>query len=152
MQGGLEEKNMKQRETFQSRLGFLLLSAGCAIGIGNVWRFPYVVGANGGGIFVVIYLLFLAIMGVPVLSMEFAVGRASRKSPVKAYQELERRGVICSVAGTGSVIAGGDSAGETLRIRSLEKIRDALESGRRAGVSRAQALETVEYVYKEANV
>ena len=78
MQGGLEEKNMKQRETFQSRLGFLLLSAGCAIGIGNVWRFPYVVGANGGGIFVVIYLLFLAIMGVPVLSMEFAVGRASR--------------------------------------------------------------------------
>ena len=90
MQGGLEEKNMKQRETFQSRLGFLLLSAGCAIGIGNVWRFPYVVGANGGGIFVVIYLLFLAIMGVPVLSMEFAVGRASRKSPVKAYQELEK--------------------------------------------------------------
>ena len=83
---------MKQRETFQSRLGFLLLSAGCAIGIGNVWRFPYVVGANGGGIFVVIYLLFLAIMGVPVLSMEFAVGRASRKSPVKAYQELEKPG------------------------------------------------------------
>ena len=83
---------MKQRETFQSRLGFLLLSAGCAIGIGNVWRFPYVVGANGGGIFVVIYLLFLAIMGVPVLSMEFAVGRASRKSPVKAYQELEKKG------------------------------------------------------------
>ena len=83
---------MKQRETFQSRLGFLLLSAGCAIGIGNVWRFPYVVGANGGGIFVLIYLLFLAIMGVPVLSMEFAVGRASRKSPVKAYQELEKPG------------------------------------------------------------
>ena len=55
---------MKQRETFQSRLGFLLLSAGCAIGIGNVWRFPYVVGANGGGIFVLIYLLFLAIMGL----------------------------------------------------------------------------------------
>ena len=70
----------------------------------------------------------------------------------KAYQELERRGVICSVAGKGSFIAGGDSAGETLRMRSLENIRDALESGRRAGVSRAQALETVEYVYKEANV
>ena len=68
---------MKQRETFQSRLGFLLLSAGCAIGIGNVWRFPYVVGANGGGIFVLIYLLFLAIMGVPVLSMEFAVDKVS---------------------------------------------------------------------------
>lgn len=83
---------MKQRETFQSRLGFLLLSAGCAIGIGNVWRFPYVVGENGGGIFVMFYLLFLAIMGVPVLSMEFAVGRASKKSPVKAYQELEKPG------------------------------------------------------------
>ena len=83
---------MKQRETFQSRLGFLLLSAGCAIGIGNVWRFPYVVGENGGGIFVLFYLLFLAIMGVPVLSMEFAVGRASKKSPVKAYQELEKPG------------------------------------------------------------
>lgn len=83
---------MKQRETFKSRLGFLLLSAGCAIGIGNVWRFPYVVGANGGGIFVLFYLLFLVIMGVPVLSMEFAVGRASKKSPVKAYQELEKPG------------------------------------------------------------
>ena len=70
----------------------------------------------------------------------------------KAYQELERRGVICPVAGKGSFIAGGDRAGETLRMRSLEKIRDALESGRRAGVSRAQALETVENVYKEANV
>ena len=94
---------MKQRETFQSRLGFLLLSAGCAIGIGNVWRFPYVVGANGGGIFVVIYLLFLAIMGVPVLSMEFAVGRASRKSPVKAYQELEKKGSKWHLHGYGAL-------------------------------------------------
>ena len=83
---------MKQRETFGSRLGFLLLSAGCAIGIGNVWRFPYLVGQNGGGAFVLCYLVFLAIMGVPILSMEFAVGRASRKSPVKAYQELEKPG------------------------------------------------------------
>ena len=83
---------MKEREKFKSRLGFLLLSAGCAIGIGNVWRFPYVVGANGGGVFVLFYLLFLVIMGVPVLSMEYAVGRASRKSPVKAYQELEKPG------------------------------------------------------------
>ena len=83
---------MKQRETFGSRLGFLLLSAGCAIGIGNVWKFPYMVGENGGGAFVLFYLIFLAIMGVPVMSMEFAVGRASRKSPVKAYQELEKPG------------------------------------------------------------
>ena len=78
---------MNQRETFGSRMGFLLLSAGCAIGIGNVWRFPYVVGQNGGGAFVLFYLLFLAIMGVPVLSMEFADGRASSKSPMKAYRE-----------------------------------------------------------------
>lgn len=83
---------MKQRETFGSRLGFLLLSAGCAIGIGNVWRFPYLVGQNGGGAFVLCYLVFLLIMGAPILSMEFAVGRASRKSPVRAYQELEKSG------------------------------------------------------------
>ena len=68
-----------ERETFQSRLGFLLLSAGCAIGIGNVWKFPYMVGNNGGGIFVLFYLLFLAIMGVPILSMELAIGRGSKK-------------------------------------------------------------------------
>lgn len=66
---------MNQRETFGSRMGFLLLSAGCAIGIGNVWRFPYVVGQNGGGVFVLFYLLFLTIMGVPVLSMEFITSR-----------------------------------------------------------------------------
>lgn len=83
---------MKQRETFGSRLGFLLLSAGCAIGIGNVWKFPYLVGQNGGGAFVLCYLVFLLIMGVPILSMEFAVGRASGKSPVRAYQELEKPG------------------------------------------------------------
>ncbi len=83
---------MKQRETFGSRLGFLLLSAGCAIGIGNVWRFPYLVGQNGGGAFVLCYLIFLVIMGVPILSMEFSIGRASRKSPVRAYQELQKPG------------------------------------------------------------
>lgn len=81
-----------QREKFGSRLGFLLLSAGCAIGIGNVWRFPYVVGQNGGGAFVLLYLLFLAAVGVPVLTMEFAIGRASKKSCVAAYQVLEPKG------------------------------------------------------------
>lgn len=80
------------RESFQSRLGFILVSAGCAIGIGNVWKFPYVAGANGGGIFVLFYLLFLLIMGVPVLSMELAVGRASRKSAVQGYKELQPKG------------------------------------------------------------
>ena len=70
---------MKEREQFRSRIGFILLSAGCAIGIGNVWRFPYVVGENGGGIFVLFYLIFLLLIGVPILSMEFSVGRASKK-------------------------------------------------------------------------
>lgn len=79
-----------QRETFGSRLGFILVSAGCAIGIGNVWKFPYVAGQNGGGIFVLFYLLFLAIMGIPVLSMELAVGRASRKGAVGGYQALQK--------------------------------------------------------------
>lgn len=81
-----------KREHFQSRLGFLLVSAGCAIGIGNVWKFPYVTGENGGGVFVLFYLLFLVIMGVPVLTMELAVGRASRKSAVLSYRELEPAG------------------------------------------------------------
>lgn len=81
-----------ERENFKSRLGFILISAGCAIGIGNVWKFPYVTGQNGGGIFVLFYLFFLIAVGVPVLTMEFAVGRASRKSPVCCYQELEKPG------------------------------------------------------------
>ena len=81
-----------KRESFKSRLGFLLVSAGCAIGIGNVWRFPYVVGQNGGGLFVLFYLIFLVAMGLPVLTMELAVGRASRKSAVQAYETLEKPG------------------------------------------------------------
>lgn len=81
-----------QRERLGSRLGFILLSAGCAIGIGNVWKFPYVTGQNGGGIFVLIYLFFLVILGIPVMTMEFSMGRASQKSPAKMYQELEPAG------------------------------------------------------------
>ena len=81
-----------KRESFGSRLGFILVSAGCAIGIGNVWKFPYVTGANGGGLFVLFYLLFLVIMGIPVLTMEFSVGRAGRKSAVGAYKALELKG------------------------------------------------------------
>lgn len=81
-----------KRESFKSRLGFLLVSAGCAIGIGNVWRFPYVTGQNGGGIFVLFYLIFLVIMGLPVLTMELAVGRASRRSAVLGYKALEKKG------------------------------------------------------------
>ena len=81
-----------ERENLKSRLGFILLSAGCAIGIGNVWRFPYIVGNYGGGIFVLFYLFFLALIGIPVLTIEFSIGRASQKSTAKAYQELEPRG------------------------------------------------------------
>ena len=80
------------RETFKSRLGFLLVSAGCAIGIGNVWKFPFITGENGGGVFVLVYLIFLVIMGAPVLTMELAIGRASRKSMVGAYRTLEKPG------------------------------------------------------------
>ena len=81
-----------KRENFGTRLGFLLVSAGCAIGIGNVWKFPYVAGQNGGGVFVLFYLVFLLIMGVPVLTMELAVGRASRQSAVGGYRVLEKKG------------------------------------------------------------
>lgn len=81
-----------KREQLKSRLGFILLSAGCAIGIGNVWKFPYMAGQGGGGAFVLFYILFLVILGLPILSMEFAVGRGSKCSPVKAYQKLEKRG------------------------------------------------------------
>ena len=79
-----------ERESFKSRLGFILVSAGCAIGIGNVWRFPFVTGENGGGLFVLLYLVFLVLMGIPVLTMELAVGRASRKSAVLGYKKLEK--------------------------------------------------------------
>ncbi len=90
-----------QREHLGSRLGFILLSAGCAIGVGNVWKFPWMAGQYGGGAFVLVYLLFLLIMGVPVLTMEFAMGRAAQKSPLYMYQELKPgskwswHGVVC---------------------------------------------------------
>ncbi len=81
-----------KRENFASRLGFILVSAGYAIGIGNVWRFPYVAGQNGGGVFVLFYLLFLIIMGVPVLTMEISVGRAGQGSVLHSMKALEKPG------------------------------------------------------------
>ncbi len=81
-----------EREKLGSRMGFILLSAGCAIGIGNVWRFPYITGLYGGSAFVLFYLFFLVTMGIPVMTMEFAVGRASRKSIIKSYTKLEKPG------------------------------------------------------------
>lgn len=92
------------REKLGSRLGFILLSAGCAIGIGNVWKFPYIVGENGGGLFVLIYLLFLAILGIPVLTMEISIGRAAQKSPAKMYNQLEPQGSKWHIHGKISLI------------------------------------------------
>lgn len=83
---------MEKRETFSSRLGFLLISAGCAIGLGNVWRFPYITGQYGGGAFVLVYLLFLVILGLPVMVMEFSVGRASKKGLARSFHVLEPKG------------------------------------------------------------
>ena len=83
---------MEKRENFSSRLGFLLISAGCAIGLGNVWRFPYIVGQYGGAAFVLVYLLFLALLGLPVMVMELAVGRASQKSMARSFHVLEPKG------------------------------------------------------------
>ena len=83
---------MEKREKFSSRLGFILISAGCAIGLGNVWRFPYITGQYGGGVFVLIYLFFLLVLGLPIVIMEFAVGRASQKSVALSYEVLEPKG------------------------------------------------------------
>ena len=81
-----------QREKFSSRLGFILISAGCAIGLGNVWRFPYIVAQYGGAAFILIYLLFLVIFGLPIMTMEFSVGRASQKSIADSFKVLEKKG------------------------------------------------------------
>lgn len=94
----------QNRESFASRIGFILVSAGCAIGIGNVWKFPYITGVNGGGWFVLFYLIFLLIMGVPILTMELAVGRASRKSAVLAYKALEKPGSKWHIHGWVAII------------------------------------------------
>ena len=81
-----------EREKFASRLGFILISAGCAIGLGNVWRFPFITGKYGGAAFVLVYLVFLVILGLPIMVMEFAVGRASQKSAALSFNVLEPKG------------------------------------------------------------
>ncbi|MBM7582688.1 NSS family neurotransmitter:Na+ symporter [Caldicoprobacter guelmensis] len=83
---------MEKRERFASRLGFILISAGCAIGLGDVWRFPYITGQYGGGIFVLVYLIFIFLLGLPVITMELAVGRASQKSIATSFNVLEKKG------------------------------------------------------------
>lgn len=93
-----------QREKLGSRLGFILLSAGCAIGIGNVWKFPWMVGQNGGGIFVLIYLFFLIILGVPVMTVEFAIGRAAQASPAVMHSRLAPKKPIWQAHGIASLV------------------------------------------------
>ncbi|HEY9574604.1 MAG TPA: sodium-dependent transporter [Lachnospiraceae bacterium] len=83
---------MKEREKFGSRLGFILVSAGCAVGLGNVWKFPYMTGKNGGAAFILIYLLFLVLMGLPIMVAEFSVGRASQKSVASSFKMLQAKG------------------------------------------------------------
>ena len=93
-----------QREKLGSRLGFILLSAGCAIGVGNVWKFPYMTGQYGGGLFVLIYLICLVVLGIPILTMEFAVGRAGQKSPAKMFRTLEPKGTKWHAHGYASLV------------------------------------------------
>ena len=81
-----------KREHFSSRLGFILITAACSIGLGNIWRFPYITGKYGGASFVIIYLIFLVILGLPVVVMEFAVGRASQRSTAQSFNILEPKG------------------------------------------------------------
>lgn len=95
----MDTSKSKDRDSLGSRLGFILLSAGCAIGLGNVWKFPYMVGQYGGGLFVILYLVFLLILGIPVMTMEFSLGRAARKSPVALYRELEPKGTKWHIHG-----------------------------------------------------
>lgn len=90
---------MKKRDSFATRLGFIMVSAGCAIGIGNVWKFPFITGRNGGAFFVLFYLIFLVILGIPVMTMELAVGRASKKSVVLGYKALEKPGAKWHIHG-----------------------------------------------------
>ena len=92
-------KKVENREQFSSRLGFILTSAGCAIGLGNVWRFPYIVGKYGGAAFVLVYLVFLAILGLPIMVMEFSVGRASQKSAARSFHVLEPAGTKWHITG-----------------------------------------------------
>lgn len=90
---------MEERDSFKSRLGFILVSAGCAIGIGNVWKFPYITGEYGGAVFVLFYLAFLILLGIPVVTMELAVGRSSRKSVLRGFETLEPKGTYWHLHG-----------------------------------------------------
>ena len=95
---------MKNRERLGSRLGFIMLSAGCAIGCGNVWKFPWMCGQNGGGSFMLLYIICLVVLGLPAMTMEFSVGRAAQASPIHMYQKLEKPGYKWGIFGIASLI------------------------------------------------
>ena len=109
MENNLETvSSAPKRDKLGTRLGFILVSVSCAIGVGNVWKFPYLVGENGGGVFVLIYLIFLAIMGVPIMTMEFSMGRASKQSPVKMFGALSPQGPKTKWRAQGYIMLGGN--------------------------------------------
>ena len=95
---------MSEREKLSSRLGFILLSAGCAVGLGNVWRFPFITGKYGGATFVLIYLVFLLLIGLPVMTMEFAIGRGGKSNLVGSYRKLEPKGHKWHISGYAGVL------------------------------------------------
>ena len=102
--GRKQYKFMKNRERLGSRLGFIMLSAGCAIGCGNVWKFPWMCGQNGGGSFMLLYIICLVVLGLPAMTMEFSVGRAAQASPIRMYQKLEKPGCKWGIFGIASLI------------------------------------------------
>ena len=113
---------MENRERLGSRLGFIMLSAGCAIGCGNVWKFPWMCGRNGGGSFMLLYILCLLVLGLPVMVMEFSVGRAAQASPIYMYQRLEKPGHKWGLFGVFSLIGnialmGGVRSGFTIPLQ-----------------------------------
>ena len=114
---------MESRDSFKSRLGFILVSAGCAIGIGNVWKFPYITGQYGGAVFVLFYLAFLVLMGIPVMTMELAVGRASGKSVLLGFRKLEKP------LSTEQYGIGFKKGNEELRDAVQEKLFEMYEDG-----------------------
>ena len=158
------------REKLGSRLGFILLSAGCAIGIGNVWKFPSMVGQNGGGIFVLIYLFFLIVLGVPVMTMEFSIGRAAQKSPAAMHSALAPKRGIWQAHGKASLIGSyllmmfyttvtGWMMNYFVKMAysgthnvSPESYQSALESIEKSYIESGKALDTIdpEYVFSKA--
>ncbi len=124
---------MNNRERFSSRLGFILISAGCAVGLGNVWRFPYITGQYGGAAFVLVYLIFLVLLGLPIMVMEFAVGRASQKSAARSFHVLEPAGTKWHLQGYGRQLSSDDVLHHSRRLDGSLYLQDADRRIQRSG-------------------